>query len=139
MADVVPARVVGTLMTREPIVANVDMPLIDAVELMDFYRVSGLPVIDWDGRLVGVISQTDLLHARGVERLWGSWPGLTVRHLMTEPAVSVRADTTLNDAAQLMEDLRIHRLVVVASDDETPVGVLSVSDLVHDMATGDPL
>jgi CBS domain-containing protein len=34
-------------MTDEPIVASIDMPLAEAAELMDFYRVSGLPVLDW--------------------------------------------------------------------------------------------
>ncbi len=82
-------RSVAELMTRDPIVVGVDTRLADAAELMDFYRVSGLPVVDEDGRLVGVISQTDLLHARTTQALWQAWPGLAVRHLMTEPAVSV--------------------------------------------------
>ena len=55
---------------------------------MDIYRVSGLPVVDANGALVGVISQTDLLHARTTEDLWHAWPGLAVRHLMTRPAIS---------------------------------------------------
>lgn len=40
---------VGELMTDDPVVAVADMSLSDAAELMDFYRVSGLPVIDWEG------------------------------------------------------------------------------------------
>jgi len=130
-------RSVAELMTRDPIVASVDMPLVEAAQLMDFYRVTGLPVIDWSGRLVGVISQMDLLHARTTEALWADWPGLTVRHLMTEPAVSVRSDTSVAEAAKLMERARIHRIVVIGSDGETPIGVLSVTDLVRDIAEGD--
>lgn len=127
-------RSVAELMTIDPILAHVDMPLGEAAQLMDFYRVTGLPVIDWSGRLVGLISQTDLLHARATESLWTQWPGLAVRHLMTEPAVAVRSDTSLADAAALMERERIHRVVVVAADTETPVGILSVSDLLRDIA-----
>jgi CBS domain-containing protein len=127
-------RSVGELMTGDPIVASIDMPLADAAELMDFYRVSGLPVVDWSGFLVGVISQTDLLHARTSAALWHAWPGLTVRHLMTRPAVTVRSSAALEDAAEMMERLRIHRLVVVDVSGETPIGVLSVSDLVRSMA-----
>jgi CBS domain-containing protein len=127
-------RSVGELMTRDPIVAGVDMALADAAELMDFYRVSGLPVVDENGCLVGLISQTDLLHARTTEALWHAWPGLAVRHLMTQPAVTVTSNTAIDEAGNLMERLRIHRLVVVDADGETPIGVLSVTDLVRSMA-----
>jgi CBS domain-containing protein len=126
-------RNVGQLMAGDPIVANVDMPLADAAAVMDFYRISGLPVVDWEGSLVGVVSQTDLLHARATESIWATWPCLAVRHLMTHPAVTVTHDVSVEDAARLMEDRRIHRLVVVAADGETPIGVLSVSDLVRSM------
>ncbi len=134
MSATVEPRTVGELMTGDPIVASIDMPLADAAELMDFYRVSGLPVVDWAGFLVGVISQTDLLHARTTEALWHAWPGLTVRHLMTRPAVTVRLSATVEEAAEMMERLRIHRLVVVDASGETAIGVLSISDLVRSMA-----
>jgi CBS domain-containing protein len=130
-------RTVGQLMTDDPIVATVDLPLVEAAAIMDFYRISGLPVVDQDGVLVGVVSQTDLLHARTTEALWRAWPGLVVRHLMTQPAVSVTSDVTIEDAARLMEEHRIHRLVVTAEDGETPIGVVSVSDLVRPMAGGE--
>ncbi len=134
MSATVEPRTVGQLMTGDPIVASIDMPLADAAELMDFYRVSGLPVVDWSGLLVGVISQTDLLHARTTEALWHAWPGLTVRHLMTRPAVTVRSSATVEEAAEMMERLRIHRLVVVDAGGDSAIGVLSVSDLVRSMA-----
>jgi IMP dehydrogenase len=134
MSTTMEPRTVGELMTGDPIVASIDMPLADAAELMDFYRVSGLPVVDWNGFLVGVVSQTDLLHARTTEALWHAWPGLTVRHLMTRPAVTVRSSVTVEEAAETMERLRIHRLVVVDPSGETAIGVLSVSDLVRSMA-----
>jgi len=125
---------VGDFMTPEPLVAFEGMPLVDAAGLMDEHNISGLPVVDASGALVGVVSETDLLHARTTEGLWHAWPGLSVRHLMTRPAISVGADSNLEDAAGLMERLRIHRLVVVADDGRTPIGILSVSDLVHSMA-----
>lgn len=127
------SRPVGELMTGDPVVAILDMPLADAAAIMDFYRVTGLPVVDWEGHVVGVLNQTDLLHARTTEALWSVWPGLAVRHLMTEPAVTVTPDVTVDEAARLMEEHRIHRLVVTAADGETPIGVLSVSDLVGSM------
>jgi CBS domain-containing protein len=134
MTNVRTGPCVGDLMTPDPVVVSESMPLVEAAKLMDVHGVSGLPVVDASGVLVGVVSQTDLLHARTTEGLWHAWPGLAVRHLMTRPAVSVDVDAGLDDAAEVMERLRIHRLVVVADDGRTPVGVLSVSDLVHSMA-----
>ena len=138
MTAVVEPITVGELMTPDPVVAHVDMPLREAAELMDFYRVTGLPVLDWNGTLAGVISQTDLLHARTTEALWGSWPGLAVRHLMTSPAVAVTSGTSVDAAAALMERLKIHRLVVTAPDGITTIGILSVADLVRAMAERGP-
>jgi CBS domain-containing protein len=139
MNAVLDIQSVGDLMTDDPIVAQDDMPLADAAAIMDFYRVSALPVVDWNGSLVGVISESDLLHARTTESLWEGWLTLVVRQLMTQPAVTVTAETALDVAAELMERLRIHRLVVVDAEGETPIGVLSVSDLVHSMAERSPL
>ncbi len=51
---------VADLMTIDPIVISVDASIEDAEELLRRYRITGLPVIDLAGRLVGVISQTDL-------------------------------------------------------------------------------
>ena len=134
MRVVIEPRTVGELMTDDPVVVNVDTPLADAAAMMDFYRISGLPVVDWEGCLVGVLSQTDLLHARTTEPLWSAWPGLAVRHLMTRPAVTVTPDVTVEEAARIMDERRIHRLVVTTADGETPIGVLSVSDLVRAMS-----
>jgi CBS domain-containing protein len=134
MRVVIEPRTVGELMTDDPVIVNVDTPLADAAAMMDFYRISGLPVVDWEGCLVGVLSQTDLLHARTTEPLWSAWPGLAVRHLMTRPAVTVTPDVTVEEAARIMDERRIHRLVVTTADGETPIGVLSVSDLVRAMS-----
>jgi CBS domain-containing protein len=53
---------------------------------------------------------------------------------MTSPAVAVTTDVSIEDAARMMEDRRIHRLVVTSPDGRTAIGVLSVSDLVRSMA-----
>jgi CBS domain-containing protein len=135
------ARTVGECMALEPIVIRDQATLSEAAQLMDHHHVHGLPVVNASGSVVGVISQTDLARARATEYLWSNWPGLTVRHLMTSPAVTVRRSTPLVIAARRMERHRIHRLVVVDDVDElVPIGVLSTSDLVHAIAeeTGMP-
>lgn len=127
-------RVVGDLMAEEPIVVRADAPLTEAAKLLERNHISGLPVVDGVGSLVGVISQTDLLRARATEYLWANWPGLRVRHLMTSPALTIHRDQPLAIAARRMERHHVHRLVVVADEDERlPVGVLSASDLVRAM------
>jgi acetoin utilization protein AcuB len=127
-------RFVRDAMTKASINVRADAPLSEAAGLLDAYHISGMPVVDRDGQLVGVISQTDLLRARVIDHLWKALPGLAVRHLMTAPAVTVTESTALDEAATLMEEQQIHRLVVVAQDGSTPIGVLSVSDLIHEMA-----
>jgi len=120
-------------MTRGTINVLENWPLSDAARLLDTYHVSGVPVIDRSGRLVGVLSQTDILRARVIDHLWSALPGLAVRHLMTAPAVTAHEDTPLDEAVTLMEERQIHRLVVVAEDGYTPIGVLSTSDVVHEL------
>jgi CBS domain-containing protein len=126
-------RTVGDLMSADPVVVPADAPLADAARLLDTHHIHGLPVVDGFGSVVGVISDTDMLHARATEDLWTRWPGLRVRHLMSSPAITVQADLDVAAAARLMERERVHRLVVVALDGETPIGVLSTSDLVRGM------
>jgi CBS domain-containing protein len=120
-------------MTRGTINVLENWPLSDAARLLDTYHVSGVPVIDRSGRLVGVLSQTDILRARVIDHLWSALPGLAVRHLMTAPAVTAREDTPLDEAVSLMEEQQIHRLVVVADDAQTPIGMLSTSDVIHEL------
>jgi CBS domain-containing protein len=135
MNDVAHTATVGARMALDPIVVRQDASLAEAARLMDAHHVHGLPVVDHSGSLVGVVSQTDLARARATEFLWRSWPGLSVRHLMTAPAVTANRSMPLLQAARKMERRGIHRLVVVADHDETlPIGVLSISDLVHVIA-----
>jgi len=125
-------RTVRDAMTKGTINVSEDWRLSDAARLLDTYHVSGAPVIDRAGHLVGVLSQTDILRARVIDHLWSALPGLAVRHLMTAPAVTAREDTPLDEAVTLMEERQIHRLVVVA-EDGSPIGILSTSDVVHEL------
>ena len=123
---------VADLMTIDPVMIAMDAPLEDAAHLCSANKVSGLPVVDSMGSLVGVISQTDLVAIQDsrVGRLLRAEPsGLRVGELMHSPAVTVPMTATLQSAARLMRDDRIHRLVVL-DDRGRPVGVLSASDFV---------
>ena len=127
--------IVADHMATHPILIRADASLTDAAELMDRHHVHGVPVVDHAGVLVGVLSQSDLNRARSTEYLWVNWPGLAVRHLMTSPAITIHRSTPLIVAARKMEQHQIHRLVVVEDGDETtPIGVLSMTDLIHALA-----
>ncbi len=130
------ALTVADAMTRDPIVLRSDDPLADAARVFDEAHISGAPVVDATGILVGVLSRTDLLHARATEQLWARWPGLRVRHLMRTPAITTVPSMSLDDAAQIMEHERVHRLVVIEPHQHRPVGVLSTTDLVRAMVGG---
>lgn len=129
------SRLVGDVMARPPIVVRVDTGLGDAAKLLERHSISGLPVVDDSDVLVGVISESDLLRARATDYLWASWQTLRVKHLMTTPALTIRRDEPLTQAARRMERHHVSRLVVVADDDETrAIGVVAISDLLRAMA-----
>lgn len=124
--------VVGDVMSLDPIVTSVDATVEEAQELLRTNRITGLPVIDANGNLVGVLSQTDLVWGPGlhVTTLLRRKPsGLRVGELMTAPPVTVRMDTPVVEAARLMLQNRVHRLVAVDAQGR-PVGVLSATDYV---------
>jgi CBS domain-containing protein len=98
--------------------------------------VSALVVVDGSGYAVGVISRTDLVNATFVAPYLRHWRGLTARHLMSSPVISVRAETPVREAVRLIRERRIHRVVVTVTEarGERPIGILSVTDLVGRMA-----
>ena len=103
------------------------------------HRVSALPVVDADGKVIGVVSEADMLakealidpgvidglvHHKEVHKA----QGLTAGDLMTHPAVTVRPEDSVEHAARLMYTLRIKRLPVVDAGGGL-VGVISRTDL----------
>jgi CBS domain-containing protein len=129
---------VADVMTMDPITVAVDEPVEAAEQLLATYRISGLPVVDGDGQLVGVVSRTDLLLEGGpmlTQVLRGRVSGLKVGEIMSRPAVTASLSATLVEAARIMRDQRVHRVVVV-DEKEVPIGVLSATDYVTLIADG---
>lgn len=123
--------VVRDVMTAEPMTVLADQPLTAAERLLREQAVSGLPVVEPDGRLVGVLSRTDLMRLVHDDPT-GAWHGRAVRTAMTAPAITITPDDTLPDAAGRMEEHHVHRLVVVDLEDNArPIGVISTTDLVR--------
>jgi CBS domain-containing protein len=124
---------VATMMTASPIVISEHESIAGVAELLAGFEISGMPVVDQGDHLVGVISETDLVRLEGAAIPWTGWHGVLVRDLMTYPAQTIVGTATLDDAARLMTALGIHRLVVV-DDDQIPIGIITQSDLVREIA-----
>jgi CBS domain-containing protein len=134
-------RTVSDVMTRTVVVVNVSAPFKDVVRRMHEYRVSALPVVDDDERLIGIVSEADLILKEDPELEEGRLfegrhrrqarekaSGLVARELMTSPVVTVGPGTTLGEAARLMHRKNVKRLPVVDGSGRI-VGIMSRSDL----------
>lgn len=129
---------VADLMTIDPIVIAIDATIEDAEGLLRRNRITGLPVVDNDGRLVGVFSQTDLLYLEvpAVQALIRHHPrGVRVGEVMSTPPITIDGSATLLDAARTMNEERVHRLVAVDASGR-PIGVISAMDFVSMYAEG---
>ncbi len=124
-------KTVRAWMHRGVITCHPDTPLQEVAETMDSRDVSALVVVNEAGAVVGVISRTDLVNSRFVEPYLKHWRGMTAEHLMSHPVISVSPETPVIEAANLLREKQIHRLVVVETDGRRllPVGILSVTDL----------
>jgi CBS domain-containing protein len=123
---------VADVMTLDPVTIGVDATVEAAEHLLASYRISGLPVVDGGARLVGVLSRSDLLLDGAValgRLLRGHMSGMRVGELMSSPPITVGMTTSLTEAARIMMDERVHRLVIVNERSE-PIGVLSATDYV---------
>ena len=123
---------VADVMTLDPVTVTPDTTVETAERLLRANRIHGLPVLDDDNRLVGVISQTDLLlgASQSIGAAIRNRPsGLRVGELMSSPALTVSLTASIHDAACRMNEARVHRLVAV-DEQGHPVGVLSAMDYV---------
>jgi len=127
---------VGDWMHRGVITCKPETSVAEVAATMDARDISALVVTDESGGALGVISRTDLINARFVQPYMKHWRGLNAEHLMSKPVISVAAETSIDEAVQLLNEKRIHRLVVVekTAGHIRPVGILSVTDLAKHIA-----
>lgn len=148
-------KTVADVMTRNPITTTPEAPITDVIKTLAERRISGLPVVDGAGKLVGIISETDLMwQETGVtppayimlldsviylenpgryERDLHKALGQTVQEAMTADPITISPESSLRDAAQLMHDRSIHRLPVLDAENRV-VGILTRGDIVRAMA-----
>jgi CBS domain-containing protein len=139
------------IMTRKIVTAARGTPIAAAIRLMLDNQVSGLPIIDPDGKVIGILTEGDLLRRSetGTERHRPRWleilmgpgrmadeyvrtHGRKVEEIMTRDLISVTEVTPLDDVVQLMERHRIKRVPVF--DRDSLVGIVSRADLLRALA-----
>jgi CBS domain-containing protein len=139
---------VRDVMTTSVISVKTDAPLKDVARLLVDHGISGVPVIDAEDRVVGVVSEADFLvketgpdaqpHRRlewllGVSDATRSFhaklEATTAEQAMTAPAITIAPSRSVGEAARTMANHSINRLVVV--EDDRLVGIVSRADLVR--------
>jgi acetoin utilization protein AcuB len=122
-------------MTRNPVLCLPDLPVNDAFDLMKKERIRRIPVVDKQGKLVGIVSDKDLLHvspspastlsAYEIPYLLSK---VKVGDVMTKKVITVNEDTPIEDAARIMADNKIGGLPVV-NDSSAVVGIITETDI----------
>ena len=121
-------------MSREPVTITSDVSVPDALRLMRERKVRRLPVLDSHGKLVGIVSDQDLLYASpspvsslSVWEMHYLLAKLKVEEVMTRKVITVTEDTPLEEAARIMADNKIGGLPVMREDEL--VGIVTETDL----------
>ncbi|MCD9877645.1 CBS domain-containing protein [Streptomyces sp. NPDC001107] len=126
---------VSDVMTHTVVAVGSEAPFKEIVELLDQWKVSALPVLAGEGRVVGVVSEADLMAKEEFRDTEEGDPAdrrkagaITAGELMSAPAVTVHADASLAEAARIMARRHVKRLPVVDGVGLLQ-GVVSRSDL----------
>jgi len=142
------------IMTTPVVSVTPEAPVRDIANLLYTRRISGVPVVDADGRVLGIVSEGDLITHEAVvgpqRRSWwltliaddnalardyAKTRGQTARDVMTSEVISVTEDTSVAQIARLLERQRIKRVPVLR--DGKLVGIVTRANLLQAMATRD--
>jgi CBS domain-containing protein len=140
------------VMVRDVISVKPDDSVDDAIKLLTEHDISALPVVDMEGKVVGVLSEADLLHRAeiGTEKQHPRWleavmpaskladeftksHGQRVEQVMSTDPVTASEDTSLGEIATLLERHRIKRIPIVREG--KLVGIVSRSNLIQALAS----
>jgi CBS domain-containing protein len=151
MSTVPKHRTVADVMTAKVHVAGPQTPFKLLVRLIEENKISAIPIVDLQGVPVGIVSEADLLqkerrrelesgvdllHPRRRRQERAKAEGLVAADLMTSPPLTVSVHSTLTQAARVMADRNVRRLIAV--DDRGRIaGIVSRSDLLQIFLRGD--
>lgn len=148
------SKTVADIMTPQPITVKPETPLQEAIKTLVENHISGMPVVNEAGKLVGVISESDLMwQETGVEPppyimfldsvIYLQNParydkeihkalGQTVGEVMSDNPITIKPNQALREAAHLMHEKKIRRLPVI-DEEGTVIGILTRGDIIRTM------
>ncbi len=148
-------QTIDKIMTVNPKTVQSDTPLSQAIKLLVDNKISGLPVVDSEGKLVGILTEGDLMwqesgleappyimildsliylqnparHEKEVHKVLGK----TVGEVMSDKVIIIVANQTVKEAAILMHDKKVSRLPVVQEKGGKLIGIVTQSDILRTM------
>lgn len=137
----------GNIMSKSVVFVEQEMPLVEAAHLLAEKKISGGPVIDQDGRVIGVVSEKDFLKEMGFGAtpsfmqiathclnskscMIGKLRNRTVGDIMTKPPITAGQEMTIGTISTLFTKRQINRLPIVDADGR-PIGIVTRTDLAH--------
>jgi len=117
--------VAKNIMTRKVITIDPAAAVKDLAKVLSRNRISGVPVVDKKGKVLGVVSEADIIGKKGKQ----------VKSIMTAEVISVTEETPVSEVAALMTGHRIKRVPVLR--DNKLVGIISQGDIVSAVARGE--
>ncbi len=139
------------VMTPDPVCVSPSTTIRELARIFEENEVSGAPVVDKEGKVIGVVSKTDLIRrcAQGTDDIPPAYlfevlneqetdedetsevmpePLVCVEDFMTEDPLMVAPDVSAGKVARMMHESRVHR-VIVADEEQFPIGIITSLDL----------
>lgn len=149
------SKTVADVMTKEVLTVKRETPLKEAIKILAEKKISALPVIDESGKLIGTLSERDLMwqesgvetppyimlldsiiylqnpaqHDKAIQKALGQ----TVGEVMSESPLTIKPEELIREAARLMHSEKIRRLAVI-DEQKKVIGIITQGDIVRMMA-----
>ena len=127
-------KLLRDIMTRGVVTVPMDATAKQIATMLSKQGLSGVAVISPEGEAMGVISDMDILKVIGKD----DWENMPAESIMTSYLEAVKPTSTLGEAAKIMREKHIHRLLVFSEKgvgaSQRPIGILSASDIVREAA-----
>ncbi|MFI5304787.1 MAG: CBS domain-containing protein [Nitrospiria bacterium] len=120
-------KTVGEIKKGNSFYANEETTVIEIAKQLVNSHYTGMPVIDKNNRVIGVVSEVDILRALQESR---NRQGPRIKDYMTSSPIVIKEDTSLEEASKILKDHKIHRLPVVKDGGEL-IGTITRHDLIR--------